>query len=68
MKISDIDINNYPDSEKIYVNGVLYPDLRVGMRQVIQHPTVTIKDGKRIERANEPDTIYDTSGPYTDPT
>ena len=67
MKIADIDINNYPDSEKIYVNGTLYPEIRVGMRQVIQHPTVTIKDGERIERPNGPVAIYDTSGPYTDP-
>ncbi|MDE6290183.1 MAG: phosphomethylpyrimidine synthase ThiC [Muribaculaceae bacterium] len=67
MKIADIDINNYPDSEKIYVNGTIYPEIRVGMRQVIQHPTVTIKDGERSERPNEPVAIYDTSGPYTDP-
>ena len=40
MKIADIDINNYPDSEKIYVEGSLFPEIRVGMRQVIQHPTV----------------------------
>ena len=67
MKIADIDINNYPDSEKIYVEGSLFPEIRVGMRQVIQHPTVTIHDGKRIERPNDPVAIYDTSGPYTDP-
>ena len=67
MKIADIDINNYPDSEKIYINGTLYPEIRVGMRQVIQHPTVTINAGERIERPNEPVAIYDTSGPYTDP-
>lgn len=67
MKIEDIDINNYPDSEKIYVRGSLYPEMRIGMRQVIQHPTVIIKDGERIERPNLPVAIYDTSGPYTDP-
>ena len=66
MKIADIDINNYPNSEKIYVNGNLYPEIRVAMRQVVQHPTVTIKDGERIERPNAPVAIYDTSGPYTD--
>lgn len=66
MKIADIDINDYPDSEKIYVEGNLYPEIRVGMRQVIQYPTVTIKEGERIERPNEPVAIYDTSGPYTD--
>ncbi|MDE6843911.1 MAG: phosphomethylpyrimidine synthase ThiC, partial [Muribaculaceae bacterium] len=37
-------------------------------RRVSQHPTVTITAGQRIERPNEPVTLYDTSGPYTDPT
>lgn len=67
MKIEDIDINNYPDSEKIYIRGTLFPEMRIGMRQVIQHPTVIINDGERIERPNVPVVIYDTSGPYTDP-
>ena len=25
---------NYPDSEKVYMPGSLYPELRVGMRRV----------------------------------
>lgn len=37
------------------------------MREIHQHPTVTIENGKRIEHPNEPVTVYDTSGPYTDP-
>lgn len=32
----------YPDSEKVYLNGTLYPDLRVGMRRVNLTPTVSI--------------------------
>ena len=45
-------------SRKVYVAGELYPDIRVPFREVAVHPT-----------ANEqPVTIYDSSGPYTDPT
>jgi phosphomethylpyrimidine synthase len=47
-----------PGSKKVYVSGVLYPELRVPFREVAVHPS-----------ANEPPvTIYDSSGPYTDPT
>ena len=45
-------------SRKVYVSGELYPDIRVPFREVAVHPS-----------ANEPPvTIYDSSGPYTDPT
>lgn len=67
MKISDIDVSSYPNSEKIYMPGRLFPDLRVGMRRVRQYPTVKIEDGKRVEYPNEDIILYDTSGPYTDP-
>lgn len=36
------------------------------MRQIKQYPTVTIVDGKRHEEPNEPVTVYDTSGMFTD--
>ena len=43
---------------KVYVAGELYPDIRVPFREVAVHPS-----------ANEPPvTMYDSSGPYTDPT
>lgn len=43
----------YPDSEKVYLNGTLYPDLRVGMRRVNLTPTVSIDaEGRRVERPN----------------
>lgn len=67
MKVSDIAINSYPNSTKIYVPGTLFPDIRVAMRRVSQYPTVTIENGKRVEHPNEDITIYDTSGVYTDP-
>ena len=47
-----------PGSRKVYVAGQLYPELRVPFREVAVHPS-----------AKEPPvTIYDSSGPYTDPT
>jgi len=46
-----------PASRKIYVPGDIYPDIRVPMREIAVHPT-----------AGEPPlTVYDSSGPYTDP-
>ena len=43
---------------KVYVAGELFPDIRVPFREVAVHPS-----------ANEPPvTMYDSSGPYTDPT
>ena len=66
MKIKNIDLSSYPNSEKIYVNGKL-PGVKVGMRKIHQYPTVKIEDGKRVEYPNEDVVVYDTSGPYTDP-
>ena len=66
MKIENIDLSSYPNSEKFYVDGKLFP-IRVAMRRVHQYPTVRIEDGKRVEYPNEDIVIYDTSGPYTDP-
>jgi phosphomethylpyrimidine synthase len=44
-------------SRKVYASGCAHPDLRVPFREVAVHPS-----------ANEPPvTIYDPSGPYTDP-
>ena len=36
---------SYPSSEKVYLSGKLYPELKVGMRKVHLTPTVTIKKG-----------------------
>ena len=63
---NDIKIS-YPSSEKIYMSGVIYPDLRVGMRKINLTPTVKMVDGKRVEVPNDPVIVYDTSGPYSDP-
>jgi phosphomethylpyrimidine synthase len=66
MKIENIDVSTYPNSEKVYVEGNL-PGVRVAMRKIHQYPTVKIENGKRVETPNEDITVYDTSGPYTDP-
>lgn len=58
---------SYPNSEKVYLNGNLYPELKVAMRRVKLTPTVTIENGKRKVDINAPIYIYDTSGPYSDP-
>ncbi|MBR4783572.1 MAG: phosphomethylpyrimidine synthase, partial [Bacteroidaceae bacterium] len=58
----------YPSSRKVYMNGQIYPDLRVAMRQVELTPTVTRNpDGTTTTVDNSPVMIYDTSGPYSDP-
>ena len=50
-------------SQKIYVTGSR-PDIRVPMREIRQSPT-PLADGKFED--NPPVSVYDTSGPYTDP-
>ena len=59
----------YPSSEKVYTQGTLHPEIKVAMRQVTLTPTVTKDaDGHKLFSENRPVMIYDTSGPYSDPT
>ncbi len=51
-----------PNSRKIFVTGSR-PDIRVPMREISQADTGTSFGGEK----NPPVTVYDTSGPYTDP-
>lgn len=55
---------SYPSSEKVYLSGKLYPEIKVGMRRVRLTPTVTFEGEKRHVEENKPVYIYDTSGPY----
>jgi len=57
----------FPASTRVYVEGSL-PGVRVPMREVRVAPTRT-HAGALGERSveNPPVTLYDTSGPYTDP-
>ncbi len=52
----------FPNSKKIYVTGSR-PDIRVGMREIQLSDT---SDSMGFEK-NSPITVYDTSGPFTDP-
>ena len=51
-----------PGSRKIFVQGSR-PDLQVAMREIRQSQTPTLFGGEE----NPPITVYDPSGPYTDP-
>ena len=52
----------HPSSKKVYVQGSR-PDLKVPMREVSLAPT----SGRFGDEDNPPFRLYDTSGPYTDP-
>ncbi|MEJ2768279.1 phosphomethylpyrimidine synthase ThiC [Mycetohabitans sp. B46] len=61
-RVDDAAVAPLPNSRKIYVTGSR-PDLRVPMREISQADTPTGFGGEK----NPPITVYDTSGPYTDP-
>ena len=54
----------FPASRKIYVTGT-NPRVRVPMREISLTPTKSMSGGPATP--NDPITVYDTSGPYTDP-
>jgi len=51
-------------SRKVYVPGKIYPDIRVPFREITLSDSV---DHHGQATANRPVRLYDTSGPYTDP-
>jgi phosphomethylpyrimidine synthase len=57
---------SYPNSEKIYVFGKMH-NIRVAMRRINQLDTIEIVNGQRKVTSNAPISVYDTSGPYSDP-
>ena len=61
-RINDASVQPFPNSRKIYVEGSR-PDIRVPMREISLTDTITDKGTE----TNLPVTVYDTSGPYTDP-
>lgn len=65
MEFTDINISSYPNSEKIYIDGTLFP-IKVGMRKINLTPTVKIENGEKKITPNAPVVVYDTSGAYTD--
>ena len=62
VHVDPLAVQPLPCSRKVYVTGPR-PDIRVPMREIRQSDT-PIAGG--VER-NPPLTVYDTSGPYTDP-
>jgi len=64
---SSISRDPFPASTKVYVKGQLY-DIRVAMREIkLTDSTLPGVDGSVLKAKNSPVTVYDTSGPYTDP-
>lgn len=61
-------VQPFTRSRKIYVQGSR-PDIRVPMREISLDVTPTdFSTGNGTGEINPPVTVYDTSGPYTDPT
>jgi len=61
-RVDQAAVRPFPNSRKIYVQGTR-PDIRVPMREIELAATPA---GMGTEH-NPPVTVYDTSGPYTDP-
>lgn len=56
----------FPASKKIYVKGEIH-DIEVAMREIRLNDTVLKFNPSAPKECNPPVTVYDTSGPYTDP-
>jgi phosphomethylpyrimidine synthase len=56
-----------PASRKAYLQGMLHPEVRVPVRQISLTPTRTREGQGWVETPNAPVTVYDPSGPFTDP-
>ncbi|HEY6772536.1 MAG TPA: phosphomethylpyrimidine synthase ThiC, partial [Oxalicibacterium sp.] len=60
--VDEAAIQPLPNSRKIYIEGSR-PDIRVPMREISQSDTAASFGAEK----NPPIYVYDTSGPYTDP-
>jgi phosphomethylpyrimidine synthase len=67
QRLSTITSGPLPASRKVYVPGALYPFIRVPLREIRQTPTQQHIPSGIQEIENPTVTVYDTSGPYTDP-
>src|SRR6266480_3234956 len=56
--------DKFPNSKKIYVGGKLHRDVRVPFREISLAPTKSMNGEIEL---NEPVRVYDTSGPWGDP-
>ncbi|MFT4603114.1 MAG: phosphomethylpyrimidine synthase [Arenicella sp.] len=67
-KGSNITREPFPGSEKIYVSGEIHKDIKVAMRQInLTDSEAMFTKGEFIKEKNDPVVVYDTSGPFTDP-
>jgi phosphomethylpyrimidine synthase len=57
--------DSLPNSRRVYSPGTLHPEVRVPMREISLAPTKSL-NGPLID--NDPVVVYDTSGPWGDPT
>src|SRR5689334_3134199 len=57
LEAAAIPTGERPGSRKVFEAGRLWPDIRVPFREVAVHPSA----------GEPPVTMYDPSGPYTDP-
>src|SRR5207237_3621228 len=56
--------SSLPNSKKVYMPGSLHPDIRVPLREISLAQTKTMTGEIEV---NEPVRVYDTSGPWGDP-
>ncbi|MBO0903865.1 phosphomethylpyrimidine synthase ThiC [Jiella sonneratiae] len=57
IKTPTVTTGPLPASRKVYLAGTAHPAIRVPLREIAVHPTA----------GEPPVTVYDASGPYTDP-
>jgi len=58
----------FPASKKVYVSGTIHPNIKVAMREIELTDTVNKFAKISSVQKNASVTVYDTSGPFTDPT
>lgn len=58
--------NPFPASRKVYVPGTIH-DIKVAMREISLADTTFKFNPEKAGEKNPPVTVYDSSGPYTDP-
>ncbi|MGB0978958.1 MAG: phosphomethylpyrimidine synthase ThiC [Croceimicrobium sp.] len=57
----------FPSSKKVFVDGKIHP-IKVAMREISLEDSAPVFEGGTFKKDNNPPvTVYDTSGPYTDP-
>lgn len=65
--VRGVSLEPMPASRKVYVAGQLHPFIRVPFREIAQTSTRIGAHNSAKEVANPPLSVYDASGPYSDP-